>query len=547
MIQRIDEMSIEQICDEYGILTARELLINALERHNQNEERINEFLKKFYPLNNFLGETQLLANGTVGRRISFDAMKKMMCEYQDIFDVKAYAYELFRMMIDGTSKVDLNGNFKSAKNSSIAIVASPIITKNGRKNPITKEMELKKLLKSIDIITDSKNIRINDENFEAEIITSQDILGNSKSVQVKNKQTERRWKKIEETIPQKELAYYIIPSDLIDGCRYPLLGVELSQFIRDMPFDSTVKMERTNIVTKEVTEYDPEKEKIKRENMYAIDNLCKVLNANIKYMDLDKLLVMALENYYLAFIDDLEARKYEDALRLKEFASKVEKCVVDKSITFKRSRNGASELTSYEYIKSEIDKILARYIDNTLHTPEEVSQIREEILIGKRGYTTILYEEYVNAMKFDENELFQIVEQDPEALEYFLTTGLIEEKTAKEFVEKADKIRENTVLALYSNNIISNNNLLELYQANKISLESIKLIKESVDKPEELEEIVSIEKLVSLYNNPDKKEKFERYRRLFKLLKIDGKSIEEKNTLSIEILDTSNQLLEDEK
>ena len=413
-------------------------------------------------------------------------------------------------------------------------------------NFLRKEMELKRVLKSIDIITGQNQVKINGKNYEAEIITSQDRIGNSKSVKEKNKQAERRFRKVAEIIPLSELKYFLTPSDLIDICRYPVLGTELRDFILNMSISKEDTKKQFNVVSRKVTEFDEKKEKRKGGKTYSIDNFCEVLNANIKYMDIDRLLIVALENYYQLFVNAPDEKKYEDALRLKEFSRKVDRVLENKNMVFKRGKVGAPEVTSYENIMNEIDEILSCYINTEEHTKEEVLQIREDILKGKRGYATISFLDYANAMKFDRNELLRIVEQEPEALEYFLTTGLVDEKVLKEFIKTEKVINSNVALALYNNGLISTEDLLILYSDSKISLESIKLIKDSIKKPEELEAIVSIDELIELYNVPDKKEEFERYRRLFKLLKIDGKSIDEQNDLGIQILDSSNQLLDDE-
>ena len=71
--------------------------------------------------------------------------------------------------------------------------------------------------------------------------------------------------------------------------------------------------------------------------------------------------------------------------------------------------------------------------------------------------------------------------------------------------------------------------------------------KKESDKKENLEQIVSSENLVSLFLDKDRKKEFVKYKDLYKALKISGKTAEEKQAVADEILEVSNELLNEDK
>ena len=139
MAQKIDEMSMKQICDEYGVLTARTSLIYSLNKNNPNVKRIEEFIQKFYPLNKFLG-AESVDDFTIEQTTNYDAMQQLTCEYQDIFDKEAYVYELYRMLLDKTAFVDLNGVVRGAQiySADFGNTAPTIVTKKWRNEFLKK-------------------------------------------------------------------------------------------------------------------------------------------------------------------------------------------------------------------------------------------------------------------------------------------------------------------------------------------------------------------------------------------------------------------------
>lgn len=556
MAQKIKEMSMEEVIERYGIITPKISMFQSFDKVNmhKNSSRIEQFFEKFYPLDKFLGELTF-EDGNPVRVLKYDEMYKVICEYKDLFDKDSYIFEVYTIMMNPNACSDLNGIILNGADPAIhrRAIAPTLRTKSGETNSIDLQMEIKKHLKGIDIITAKHDIKINNETYEAIIATSQCYIGNSKYVIDKNKQAIKRFNEIEKKINLSDLVYYLTPSDFPDICRYPLLGKELYDKVLSMPYKKEQVVQHFDMVSGE--EKNVEYETLSsvtnstgtKASTYSVNNFYKVLKPNLKYMEPDKLLVVALENYYKAIIERGQELKYADVLGLKEFYKKVESLIENKEIVLNRNKAEFPEETSFRYLETQIDELVSSYVNCKRCSKEEIAQIRKDILTGKKDYNSISLLDYAYAMRFNADELFSIVSNNPTALEYYLTNSLIDKQTAKSFIENCEALTPNQVLALYKNQLLGKDEVVGLYQDSKISLECIKVLKDNSEKPEEFEDIVSVQTFVELCTDSERKEEFERYRQLFKFLKIDGKTIEEKNALGMEILESSEELLEEQK
>ena len=558
MAKKISEMSMEEIFNRYGILMSRISILNALDKQNEfaNQEKIGDLLSELYPISQFTGHIKIAQEGGILRDVHFEKICEIMAKYQDIFGKDYYLYELYRGMLNMKIYTDINGNLINPANGIPydTPMVSVIATKSKENERLQLQNELKKYLRGVDIINSFYDVKINNDTYEATVKTSQHYIGNPKAVIEKNKKCKKRFEEIDKKIGISELLFYITPSDMPDICRYTVLGIELEHKIISMPIAGNEIVGQYYDVTtgtmKEV-EYTEFKEIIneqgKKGKLYDVNNFEKVLKPNLQYMNPDKLLTIALENYYTSIINKADGVEYAQVLELKEFYDKIKPLIENKDIVFKRNKATYPEPTSFKELERKVNELVSSYVNCKKCSKEEVIQIREDILAGKKDYNSISLLDYAYAMRFSTDELFSIVSKNPEALDYYLTNGLIETKVAKSFIESCEVFTPNQVLALYKNKLLGNDELVSLYQESKISLECIKVLKDNLENSKELEDIVSIQTFVELATDSERREEFERYRQLFKFLKIDGKTIDEKNALGMDILDSSEELLEEQK
>lgn len=558
MAQKISEMSMEEIFNRYGILMSRISILDALDKENEfkNQEKISDLLSELYPISAFSEHITIAPEGGILRHVQFEKICEIMSKYQDIFGKDNYIYELYRSMLNTKIYTDINGNLINAANGIPydTQMVSVIATKSKENERLQLQSELKKYLRGVDIINSFYDIEINNATYEANIKTSQHYIGNSKAVIEKNKKCKKRFEEIDKKIGISELLFYLTPSDIHDICRYPVLGIELQQKILSMPIAGNEIVGQYYDVTtgtmKEV-EYTEFKEIIneqgKKGKWYDVNNFAKVLKPNLQYMNPDKLLTIALENYYTSIINKVDSIDYAQVLKLKEFYDKIKPLIENKDIVFKRNKDIYPGPTSFKELERKVNELVSSYVNCKKCSKEEIAKIREDILTGKKDFNSISLLDYSYAMKFNADELFLIVSNNPNALDYYLTNGLVDKQAAKNFIENCEALTPNQVLALYKNQLLGKDEVVGLYQESKISLECIKVLKDNSEKPEELEDIVSVQTFVELCTDSERKEEFERYRQLFKFLKIDEKTIEEKNALGMEILDSSEELLEEQK
>lgn len=550
MASKIQNLTMREICEQYGVLGSKYGLATALSAYSPDMVRIEKFFETMFPLSNFNGESVIIDRTIVGKKFDFDKLISLMSEYEDIFDKELLIFKLYKSAVRREECVTLDGIVGTKKELDLGPqkYTNAILTRNGSRDYDRWIREYGRLLKGVDIVDGSEDIQYDNGTCEILIKTSQDYIGNSKSVLEKNKYTEKRFQQIEKKIDLRELIHYITPSDLVDICRYPVVGNKLKEKIMEMPYDYGKKQLWYDISTgKDIPlEEANQRKEVREGKIYSVDNFYKVFQTNRRYMNPDKLLAIALETYYQAIVNSESKTKYEEVVELKEFSRKIQSLLEDKEICVQRNIIGATPFADVQKTTQNINDLLSSFINRKPCSKQEIELLRMRILLGDVPYNKISLGDYFNAMKYNTREFLQISSHHPEALSYFITSGLVTKKGLQEFLETSESLSDREVLILYRDGIIDNDKLLDLYNSSKVSFDNIKYLSKELENPADLVDIVSAGELIELYKNSERREEFDKYRKLYKYFKLEGKTVEEKNDIGLEIIEACGEQIDEE-
>lgn len=368
--------------------------------------------------------------------------------------------------------------------------------------------------------------------FNFNVINSQVNIGNTNFLLKKEKENQKRYDEARGEIDLDAEIQVLAPYDLSHIFRYKNLGVLFSDFL----YNNALKRgeaEQTEVYSKEILD---------------------TVRNNLKYIDFDKLLLSILQAEYDKYGEDLYRFSYEEVQKLKRLSDKVRVLLENPKIEMTSDR--FLETITFEKISASIDALNNSYIAGEFYSEEEINYLAQEYLSGKKDVKTLTPHEFKNVLRFTDGEILAMLKRNPDLLEYLIRNNIMEEakkeKSDKdirlfELIEKQGKISNKQLQILYDNKKLTAEYLRQLYiEKNKIDIEDIKFLKVFV--PEEFfEDMVSTSELVELYlDKENQKERFNKYKNLYKLIKIDEKSIEEKNDLSNEILDQNLELLKEE-
>lgn len=359
--------------------------------------------------------------------------------------------------------------------------------------------------------------------FNFNVINSQVHIGNVNFLTRKEKENERRYNEALKEIDLGTEIKKIAPYDLRHIFRYPNLGVLLADFLY------------TNSSDKD-----------------AGDKMLNTIKSNLRYIDFNKLLLSILQAEFDKYGENVYKFSYEEVERLKKISDRIGILLGGKNIEMDSDRFFGG--ISYEELSSGIEQLNNSYIAGKFYSKDELDSLAKEYIEGREDVQTLTLHEFKNVLKFTDNEILQMLKRSPDLLEYLIRNNIIEDSKTEdkdrrlfELIEKQEKVSDRQLQILYDNNKLTSEYLLQLYMnKNKVGIEEIKFLKDFV--PEEFfEGMVNSFELVELYLDKDNEnEKFDKYRKLYKTIEIDGKTIEERNHLSDDILDKNIELLKEE-
>lgn len=403
--------------------------------------------------------------------------------------------------------------------------------------PVNNQRDLKSLINTVrnrlinsdvSIIevfrSNSRNgVENEDTAFNFNVINSQVHIGNVNFISKKEKENQRRYNEALREIDLGTEIKKIAPYDLRHIFRYPNLGVLLADFLY------------TNSSDKDVG-----------------DKMLNTIKSNLRYIDFDKLLLSILQAEFDKYGEEVYKFSYEEAEWLKKLSDRIGILLGGKNVEMDSDRFFGG--ISYKELSSGIEELNNSYIAGKFYSKDELNFLAKDYIEGREDVQTLTIHEFKNVLKFTDNEVLQMLKRNPDLLDYLIRNNIMEDSKKEdrdrrlfELIEKQERISDRQLQILYDNNKLKPEYLFQLYMGkNKIGIEEIKFLKDFV--PEEFfEGMVNTTELVELYlENDNEKEKFDKYRKLYKTIEIDGKTIEERNNISDDILDKNIELLKEE-
>lgn len=476
-------------------------------------------------------------------------------KYEAIFDKKMYIFRAGRllegvynmsqspMMLQGNlieSPVYFHVNSKKVKFS----------FKNSPNTTVADKLDIKSTIKYCKEVLSKEDIVDLEEKEDGsfKIYTSQDFVGNAGKLEKNAKKSERRLKEIEKKIALEEILKYLVPSDLIDISIYPNLGNRLAN---DLLNDAKIKQMQEDKFKVFYRLFDKEvevsEEILTKANgkIFKWDDFISTVRENIKYIDIDKMLLLSTAVFYNKYGSEINRFTAEELADLKKYAETVEGLIENPRKRLNTQR--FSTEINFELIKNSIASLDKHFIRERFYNDEEINNLASRIMAGKTSISEFSDSEISEILRFTIGEYITIAANNPNALRELNERGLLKNKQLSQIISGLPTISTENLLYIYELGEIDLDRILERYNKNQIQAESIKALKENSEDKEKFEQMVSSKKLVELYLDEEKKEEFDRYKRLYKTLIIDDKDKEKKKEIANEILDQSLELLDSKK
>ena len=475
--------------------------------------------------------------------------------YERIFDKNMYVFRVARLL-EGVYKLSQNPMLAEGK-----LLESPVYFHTSSKqvklafknNPnvnIADKLDIKSTIKyckeALSKVDIADLVEADDGSFR--LYTSQDFVGNTGKTEKNAKKTEKRLKQIEEKVSLEEVLRFLVPSDLIDICIYPNLGNRLANYILDAGKQEESEEDKFKVFDRLFDkEIEISEETLTKSNgkIFKWDDFINTVRENIRYIDIDKMLLLSTAVFYNKYGNELDRFSYKEAMELKNYSETVESLIEsprNRLISPRFSRE-----INFELIKNSISSLNKHFIGERFYNDEEINNLASKIMSGKTSISSLSDSEILEILQFTIGEYITIATNNPNALRELNERGLLKNKQLSQIISGLPTISKENLLYIYELGEIDTDEILERYNKNQIQAESIKTLKENSENKEKIEQMVSSKKLVELYLDEEKKEEFDRYKRLYKALIVDNKDKEKKKEIANEILDQSLELLDSKK
>ena len=466
---------------------------------------------------------------------SFEGYVNLISKHIDVFDKDLYVFRIARLLsaeVDTEKSVFYKGNLESR-----VLLDSP---KVNRQQAL---QNAKKALKKIDVI----DIEMSKKRLDT--YSSQEFIGNKNFFEKKKEKSAAAIQRIEEVIGFENLLSYIRPTDLIQCCRYPNLGNALAIKIIESGIELNNGQDEKVTIEDRFLDSEEAKKKAEASNGQAKAFKWEVFYAMVKkydyYMDVDKVLLLANSVFYNKYGDKLDNFTEEEARELKEFTEKIGILLENKKVAIESPR--FNRIISYTDIDEWVKTLNKHYIGGKFYTDDEILALANDIVNGRTDVSVLSKEVFDEVMQFTTEEIGYIIESSPESLQFLLENGYIDEKTALEAIDKQEEVLPKELIYAYQQSLLTNEKIAELLDKQVITFEDIYVLKENEVEDKPLDTVVSNKRLIELYFDKDRIQEFEEYRRLYKLLKLEGKSVQEQKENADLLIEESMDLLEEDK
>lgn len=419
---------------------------------------------------------------------------KVLDKYQYIIDKELYVF-----LMTGLISSDTKGR-------NMEQLATFPNSKKDKKVALKYVIEL---LKDIDVVVPRFTIKDGKYDIDA-VISSQEYIGNTNFLKKRKKENDERFKQIDETIGLKEVLKPLVPSDMLTFFVYPNLGNLIANNIyNNVRIDDSLTDDELNRIKEFL-------EKNKNGHIFINEDLEEEVKRNTEYIDVDKMLI--LSNIYQCFRNKKsdDSYDYDDYIKMKEFSQKIGTLLKNKRASVKIQE----DVIDYKSITTFLDELENHFINKKFYHDYEIDELRHDILEDTITVSSFSKEDFSKIMRFINEELAVIVTNQPEALEYLVENDFINTSRINAVINLKKDFTDDQVLYLISKGIVENEDVLEMYNKGKFSVDNIRYVQDKLDKFD-ISSMTSVEKLVKLYLDPSKKEEFDKYRKIFKALKID--------------------------
>lgn len=433
--------------------------------------------------------------------------------YERIFDKNMYVFRVARLL-EGVYKMSQNPMLAEGK-----LLESPVYFHTSSKqvklafknNPnvnIADKLDIKSTIKyckeALSKVDIADLVEADDGSFR--LYTSQDFVGNTGKTEKNAKKTEKRLKQIEEKVSLEEVLRFLVPSDLIDICIYPNLGNRLANDILDAGKQEESEEDKFKVFDRLFDkEIEISEETLTKSNgkIFKWDDFINTVRENIRYIDIDKMLLLSTAVFYNKYGNELDRFSYKEAMELKNYSETVESLIEsprNRLISPRFSRE-----INFELIKNSISSLNKHFIGERFYNDEEINNLASKIMSGKTSISSLSDSEILEILQFTIGEYITITTNNPNALRELNERGLLKNKQLSQIISGLPTISKENLLYIYELGEIDTDEILERYNKNQIQAESIKTLKENSENKEKIEQMVSSKKLVELYLDEEKK------------------------------------------
>ena len=247
----------------------------------------------------------------------------------------------------------------------------------------------------------------------------------------------------------------------------------------------------------------------------------ETLREYAEYIDMDKLLLISAYRFYEALENGYIKENIHNGVKeiLQGILVNIKLNNSQISCELQNKKDDTYELKKITYSVKDIKKCISQFASDRYISDNEIEEYREKVNSGEVDLIDIL----------------------PEHIDIIFS---------QEDLEKLSILSTNNLLYVFNKLEWDNYKLVEMYEANKISLENIKELRENVD----LSTVIDFNKLNTYYQNtkanPENKEilsRYENYLKLYREVFINGRNDEQIEKKSSDIVEKLAEMYEKEE
>lgn len=411
---------------------------------------------------------------------------------------------------------------------------------------VPEDSLIKKIKKSRELLKNYKgSITIFDDDFKYKIINMEILDGNKKTA--KNSQKLEELDNEEQSLDLICTTLNLMDISELVSSQDPDFSKELTDYIVQQTINKTFPKY-----------YDAPEEEISK-HMESLEyrnefynQIKKAFKEYSRFIQVDKLLLIGIYKN-LAYMDERQMnRNLCDNIRknLYDIYDKLDPKTKSKgkfSITQNKEINGEEvseeKTVTSKYIKKLLDE---NFVEGTFIGEKTIKSIRTEIFEYNVPLTQ--YDPRVlKLLEINMDELMQIL-NNPSNFEYLMQYEMISDEVLEYVLNTKNDMPVKIYEQLLNDEMIDKQYILNLYSNGIISLEQIKELAESSEL--HIEEIAEEKEIIKMYKQfyayGEDEETFNKYMQLYKELKVKGKDISEKRENGNKLVEELGEDFEEE-